>query len=682
MSTVERVAVVVVHGIADQRPGQTVRDVARLLCRGAPGVAPYEQGEIANLLIQVEKLEPGGGPLDDQKAEAARRQPGTPSGFFQAKQAEPGTKDLGIELNDYLLGKLELPQGDALYESTRVSLRRRADARSVDLYEMYWADLSRLGVGGLKALSSMYQMFFHLSTLAADVVDQVALGTNGGAAWRWLQRFHAWLAWLMKGPAALLQLGLLLMVGFGAAALVGRELQGQILGAAFGLAAIVFAACAGVAYLRGNGPLRYVKLVALLAAAALSFATALLALFDDAWVARLYFAAIALGMGLIGWYVVARYARVTEGVRLLGRLVVLGSVGALCVEGLRFRPQATTQVEGMLAPALHVAEWLFAGLMLAFAAFVAVQIAAILLGLWLGRSCERAGRASLHTARLFLIGSSSLFTVLSLVLWSVVSFVVGRALTDFSYMPVLLGRGYRSAAIFLEERVEILGGFFTPLVLALTLVITAALMVLLPSLMEEISPTTNVDARGVRPGAAEWARRLGNWLSGGVRAFGTAFKALLPLGAIVGSLLYLAFVVQQLGFATGGGDLAAWLLELLDALQGETLVAAGKWLAGGALTLAALGSRFTQTFGRLRVVLDAVLDIDNYFADPPNRTPPRARIYSRYASVLAHMREAGYARIVIVAHSQGSVISAELLRYLHAQGSLPTTSRSLPCACR
>ena len=77
-------------------------------------------------------------------------------------------------------------------------------------------------------------------------------------------------------------------------------------------------------------------------------------------------------------------------------------------------------------------------------------------------------------------------------------------------------------------------------------------------------------------------------------------------------------------------------------------------------------------------MLDGVLDIDNYFADPPNRTPPRARIYSRYASLLAHMREAGYARIVIVAHSQGSVISAELLRYLHAQGRLRDVVGRLP----
>jgi len=96
------------------------------------------------------------------------------------------------------------------------------------------------------------------------------------------------------------------------------------------------------------------------------------------------------------------------------------------------------------------------------------------------------------------------------------------------------------------------------------------------------------------------------------------------------------------------------------------------------LTIAALGSRFTQTIGRLRVAIDAVLDIDNYFGDPPNGQSPRARIYSRYASLLAYLRDTGYARIVIVAHSQGTVISADLLRYMHAQGRLHSIMGTLP----
>jgi hypothetical protein len=700
MSATDRVAIVVVHGIADQKPGQTVREVARLLCVEEHGTAPYEQGEIQSVLVPVEKLGPGGGPLAEtaapapmvqeaRKQERARRAPGTPSGFYQAHQAEvaapaapahmpstqeeKGEKDLGMALNDYLLGRLMLPEDDALYESTRVSLRRRMDQRAVDVYEMYWADLSRLGKGGLHALSALYQLFFHLSTLAADVVDQVSLAMHGGAGWRLLQRFHAWAAWLMKGPIALLQLPMLLMVVFGSAALVAPELQGQLLAAAFGMAAVVLTALAGLAWLRDlSGLRRWVKLLVLLAAALAGVGAAFFALTAEEWVPRLYFAAGAVAVTLLGAYLVERYSGVTQGVRVLGHLVVVAAVAALCIDGVLLLENVTTQFEWMVTAALHVTEGLLAGELLAWAAFVLVQIAAVLLGGWLGRGGDGAAKASLHTARLGLIGSSSLFVVLSLVLWSVVSYVAGRALDKLPYHPILFGTGYRSAEIFLEERVQTLGAFFTPLVLALLLGFAAALLVLLPSLLEEISPAANLEPRGgVRTGAPEWARRLGNWLSAGVRTLGTAAKYLVPAGAIAGSVLYLAFVLRSFTLTMGvGGELTVWIVDVLAVFEGETLVAVGKWLAGGALTLAALGARFTQTFGRLRVAIDAVLDIDNYFADPPNRRPPRARIFSRYASLLAYLRAAGYARVVVVAHSQGTVISADLLRHLHAQGRL------------
>jgi len=140
-------------------------------------------------------------------------------------------------------------------------------------------------------------------------------------------------------------------------------------------------------------------------------------------------------------------------------------------------------------------------------------------------------------------------------------------------------------------------------------------------------------------------------------------------------------VYREFALAFGtGADVASGFARGLDYLQGETLVAAGKWLAGGALTVAALGTRFTDTLGRLRVGIDAVLDIDNYFRDPPNRQPPRARIYARYASLLGYLRNRGYARIVIVAHSQGTVVSADLLRYLHVQRRLSAIAGDIPIA--
>ena len=696
MSQADRVAVVVVHGIADQRAGQTVREIARLLCHGGEGEPRYVQGELHEVLVPVAKLEPGGAASrpatpastgDGRKAETSRRRPGTPSGFYQAQKSVPvaaaadaGPHDLGLALNDYLLGRLELSEREALYESTRVSLRRRVDDRPVDLFELYWADLSRLREGGLRALSALYQLFFHLGTLAADVVDQVSLSVGGGVAWRLLQRMHAWLAWLMKGPAALVQLSMLLLVLFGAAALVSPDQQGQVLAALFAVGAIVLTALAALAWLRGTSPVaRWLKLVVLLAAALACSVAVIVALRDETRVPVMHFGAAALAVAVLGAWLIERYSRVTHGVRVLGHLLVAATVVGLWVDGRVLLPHVSTHAEWMLTAALNVGEWLLAALLLVWAVYVAVQTAALLLGLWLGRGVDRAARQSLDTSRLAVVGSTALFVVLSLVLWSVISYVAGHQLKDFNYLPVIFGSGYRSGQIFLDARIQTFGGFFTPLVMAFTVLASAALLVLVPSLLEEISPTTNIDARGRRREAVVWAQRLGQWLGGGLAWLTKTFAIAVPPGAIVGGVLYLAFVYQQFAFSAGAaGEWARWVDVWLDYLQGETLVAAGKWLAGGALTIAALGSRFTQTFGRLRVTLDAVLDVDNYFRDPPNRQPPRARIYSRYAALLAYLRDRGYVRIVIVSHSQGTVISADLLRYLHVQRRLPDIVGGIP----
>ncbi len=707
MSTSDRVAIVVVHGIADQEPGQTVREVARLLCQGGTRESPYVQGEVHDVLMPVEKLEPGGTLVRDPapptrpqanggESRSSRWLPGSPSGFYQA-QAPVGpsaanvtspasqppeivSQDLGIALNDYLLGRLSLPEEDSLYESKRVSLRHRADDRTIDVFEMYWADLSRLGAGGLHVLTSLYQLFFHLGKLAADVVDQASLGKTNTTAWRLLRRLHAWMAWLMTGPAAILQLAMLLMVAFGAATLVAPAFHAELIAAVSAAGGIVLFGMIGLVRVRG-GALQWAKLLILVIAAPICLALAVLVLADavQPQVSIIYFGASALAVALLGLYLIERYSRLTEGVRVLGYLVVVTTIVMLSITGNWLLPRVTVQREWMITAALNVTEWLLAGALLAWAIFVAVQIVALVLGLWLGRTCDTATKASLHTSRLALIGSSGLFAVLSLVLWSVINFVIGRTLADISYMPVILGHGYRSAELFLASLVTTLGTFFTPLVLAFSLLGTAALLVLLPSLIEEIAPTTNVGAKGTDRGTAGRAQRLASWLGGGAQMLGTALKSLVPLGAIAGSAIYLAFVLEQFAPAKSA-YLSQWMADFPVLFEGNTLMDAGKWLAGGALTIAALGSRFTRTFGRLRVAIDAVLDIDNYFSDPPNRRPPRARIYSRYASLLRYLRDASYARIVIVAHSQGTVISADLLRYLHVKERLQEITGALPIA--
>jgi hypothetical protein len=191
------------------------------------------------------------------------------------------------------------------------------------------------------------------------------------------------------------------------------------------------------------------------------------------------------------------------------------------------------------------------------------------------------------------------------------------------------------------------------------------LVALAPSLREEIAPSA--DAR-----SPEWSARLGRWWTRGRIWLGGLFGVAVPLAAIAGGVVYLLFLLEKF-FGVHGA------FEWIDA-RDEVLVTIGKWLAGGAVTITALGARFTQTFGKLRIALDAVLDVDNYFRDPADRRPPRARIFSRYAALLDYVRGRGYARVVIVAHSQGTVISADLLRYLRLTDRLRALAEAMPIA--
>ena len=293
-----------------------------------------------------------------------------------------------------------------------------------------------------------------------------------------------------------------------------------------------------------------------------------------------------------------------------------------------------------------------------------VQIAALLLGFFLASRGEPAVAASLATARIGMVVSTALFTILSLVLWSVISYVAGLTLEHFLFMPVLFTRAYRSAAIFFDSQVTDVGTLFTPLMGLVGVIGGIALVTLAPSLREEVAP--GADAQ-----SASWTLRLGRWWTGGRRCLGYVFGGIVPLLAIAGAVVYLLFVEQKLFGVEHALD---WLGE-----HGDVFVTVGQWLAGGAVTITALGARFTETFGKLRVALDAALDVDNYFQDPANQLPPRARIFSRYASLLADVCKRGYSRVVIVSHSQGTVISADLLRYLVVTRRLPTTPAQRRC---
>jgi hypothetical protein len=73
----------------------------------------------------------------------------------------------------------------------------------------------------------------------------------------------------------------------------------------------------------------------------------------------------------------------------------------------------------------------------------------------------------------------------------------------------------------------------------------------------------------------------------------------------------------------------------------------------------------------LTTVLDTILDVDNYLRTSPKEGTPRALIAERCTSLLRYIaayrddqNRRPYSKVIIVAHSLGSMVTTDLLRYL------------------
>src|SRR5581483_11445324 len=69
------------------------------------------------------------------------------------------------------------------------------DKRKVHVYEMYWADLSRLGTGITSILSELYQLLFHLTSLGINNISAAGLALAGDPARKAALRRWTLLRW-------------------------------------------------------------------------------------------------------------------------------------------------------------------------------------------------------------------------------------------------------------------------------------------------------------------------------------------------------------------------------------------------------------------------------------------------------------------------------------------------------
>jgi len=803
-----RVAVIAVHGVADQQPGATARAVVELLVSSAPDGTCYTSSATEDLTLRVPPL----APQPDAQPHVARATPATPNGedrslmksFVQSTRSDfqrqrwaapkpvahdgpprhavkpadiaapPTDTDRGIAVTNYLLAKhIRNGASPETYDTTCITLQRHDAgpddlpddeddaATRVDVFEMYWADLSRLSGSMPRIVSELFTLVFRLSKLGRETVDemwgQLARARTPDARWRrtftgsWniVAVLQITLDWLFVNGLALLFTQLALL---GAVLTCLGLTSGAVPDAVTGPAP---ATAAGI----GESWLHYGVAIAL---CILSLLRLLYRRGDGKWL-QAFAPIVVLGVSASA---LAFAPAALQWITALTLLVLLTSANefVLRIADDRF---PLVHVVGrwmwfvsallMLASAIHETQllvavqwrdlWVHAALFATEAVLLMIKwwwiVVGPLLVVWFvaGQVARAesgyASRASVATGRLGITLSFGMFLALTMTTWALVNPVLDASAGGAGYRPCIFAfepsasaplpaplagastciwqsknarkeadEPMPSARAVLDDRYVKSTSAFSVLATLLLMLVAYLLAMFTPSVLAELKLIVDsrrdahqqeldkrhpVHARATLRQRTQRARALGRWLTAGYRRLDFAVASVSLVGVVLSlgiAALFLSTVFEQdavkhwlAGIGLDGplallggventvSDLSQQLFDPLHALVFGA--------AGAGVALSVLGGQLSRHIPSLRGPLDVALDVDNHFREFPRTNIPRAHIFSRYAALLAHLQSQDYDRIVVVAHSQGTVISAELLRFLTSQAQrAPKTGES------
>jgi hypothetical protein len=276
-----------------------------------------------------------------------------------------------------------------------------------------------------------------------------------------------------------------------------------------------------------------------------------------------------------------------------------------------------------------------------------------------------AVKRALWTGHMAFFIPTTLFLIVTIIIWKALVHLVLKSIpAETTYRPWLhealpgwltmvvqdLPTRLRlSGPVFLAEYAEALladasGAFFNVLFVMIAVAVVLLVVGLVPSIVAETSPPKAATPAG--------SRRLGLWLD-------DAFA-----GAKLAGWFVLLALVVVLPLGTRPQVIDAIRVQGWDLLLGDSVAT---WIGGmiaGSVAVLALFRR--NIFGGLQKGLDIALDVDNWLRERPPPRNPRGLILLRFLALLREVQSQGYDRIVIVSHSQGTVVCADLLRYLKA----------------
>jgi hypothetical protein len=693
---VPRVAVLAVHGIGQHAAGSSEDAMVDLLLALPPaepdGPRPFGPFRAVDIQIPLQTLRVPeesapktsfGARLlnlyEEQSTELAREQ-SAKSGRSKAgldaanvHQGETGYEFMSMLLRDYQGGAAGNFYTTKRLEGTRdtsAALGGRAEAH---IYEVLWADLASANNTFLRFFLALFQLLLHLGSLSRLAVDTGSI-ENSGFLWQAYLSMQRYAVRMLQIFLPLFKVILLIALfscvpglpnGIArgiAVPILLCALAGTIIGLlvlttipkAITVSPWIWAAGAFVPGALGAGVGSFSAFRHGNAAGAGSIAS---------W--------ICLGVPLL-YFVLSQYENVRKGVQVTGWVSYFAflSFYVFCLRNHSVQQASFWTVEWVVA-AIR-ASWL---LMFAFA-FLALVFSSLLLRREKKNSPERARlRAGIRTSRLALALPAILFLLITSMVWGSMFFFAklaqkprGRFFDDSLFTSAGWGTGLLSRLHLIPDVncLVIPGDYLKSLLcwsLGYQLPITLALFALglflltwwvIPGALTERFRLRN-DQKPPRSSTNTQSVRLGSWISRGLDA--TSVVTLLVWCSI--------FLAPPVFYLLPEHFFPNCLLALL---KGKTVSIVGSFflLSSGAVLAAVV------KYGS--PVLGAVLDVDTYLRTTPQDATPRAKIVERYVSTLrylAHYRGTdghGYDSVVIVSHSLGTLITADLLRFLKHRG--------------
>jgi hypothetical protein len=594
----------------------------------------------------------------------------------------------GADTNAYVTTRLE-GERSAMGEAGAGQAEGTVDAK-VDIYEVLWADLAHPESSIVGFFLSLFTLLLHLGSLSRYAVETGA-GENEGALWwmyMWAQRWAVRVLQIFLPLFKVLMLVVILSAIPGISSMLSQATAAQAFAAGVGAVGGIGGILLGYILTKSiRWPLgrsawlwAFTTLLPGAIGAGLGYWLAVRH-FGSAQAAASVLCWVCLGAPILG-YILSKYDDYRFGAQFWGWAGYL-----LCLVGyielLRVAPAHDVSLA-----AFWLVEFVVAAIRISWLAMCAFALLAVVLGsLAWRRKPENSGararlRAAVRTSRFALAMPAVFLLLVTPLLWSAMFKVVDWVRKPFfcldghendgiiAILPWLVRWNLipdaSKPAIFGDYLKSVLGwglGYQLPITLLfLSLGIFVMVWWVLPSALLETFTQRDKQEPPRRSTNAQ-SLHLGSWLSRGLDA--TSVATFLFWCSI-----FLAFpAVHLLGFID-----SHWATCSLEALTCITM-----WIVVHPL-LAVSGAAVVAMVKYGSSVLETILDVDTYLRASPVDATPRAKIFERFVSTLRYVASYrdkdgnGYDSVVIVAHSLGALIAADLLRYLYAAQSDPARS--------